>query len=269
MSVLYATLWLITSTYAAPLGFYSSTDACTAAAHEIHVPSAHVLCVPSDAARPLSLNYDSVPAEGTAATPKVTTPAPSAAETVAVDSAKVSTEGIPFVGSANAPVTMAYWYDYQCPFCRQLEETVMGRLMTDYVQPGKLKILFKNDTFLGPDSLTAALASDAVWESAPAEFYQWHKAMFDAQGPENSGWATKDKIIALTRTIPGIDAAKVEQLMTDHAAQYQEQIDAAAAEGDSMGIDGTPGAIIGKQSIAGAEDYQVFKADIDAALGVK
>ena len=145
----------------------------------------------------------------------------------------------------------------------------MGRLMTDYVQSGKLKILFKNYTFLGPDSLTAALASDAVWESAPAEFYQWHKAMFDAQGPENSGWATKDKIIALTKTIPGIDAAKVEQLMTDHAAQYQKQIDADAAEGDALGIDGTPEAIIGNQSISGAEEYQVFKADIDAALGSK
>lgn len=264
MSTLYTTLWLITSAYAAPLGFYGSTDACTVAAGQVHVPAkAQVVCVPSEVAMPLAPGSGAQPPAVMAPATAAVAPAP------VVDSSKVSSEGVPFVGDSNAPVTMAYWYDYQCPFCKQVEETVIGRLMTDYVQPGKLKILFKNSAFLGPDSLTAALASDAVWETAPDKFYQWHKAMFDAQGPENSGWATKDKIIALTQTIPGIDAAKVEQLMTDHAAQYQKTIDADAAEGTAMGVDGTPGTIIGKQLIDGAQGYDQFKADIDAALTSK
>ena len=69
--------------------------------------------------------------------------------TIAVDIAKVSQEGAPFIGDAKAPVAMAYWYDYQCPFCRENEVKVMPRLIADYVKPGKLKILFKDLAFLG------------------------------------------------------------------------------------------------------------------------
>jgi len=260
MSTLYTTLWLITSAYAAPLGYYGSADACNSAAGQVPLPAmAKVACVPSDTALPLALNYISPPS----------TREPAAAQTAPADSSKVSTDGVPFVGEPNAPVTMAYWFDYQCPFCRQLEESVIDRLIGDYVQTGKLKILFKDFAFLGPDSETAALASDAVWETAPDKFYQWHKAMFDRQGPENSGWATKDKIIALTKTIPGIDAAKVAQLMTDHAGQYKKTIAADAAEGSAMGVNGTPGAVIGKRLLVGAQPYLQFKSDIDAELGAK
>src|SRR5680860_129693 len=38
-----------------------------------------------------------------------------------VDISKVKTEGQPFIGNSNAPVTMAYWADYQCPFCKRFD----------------------------------------------------------------------------------------------------------------------------------------------------
>ena len=116
------------------------------------------------------------------------------------------------------------------------------------------------------DSQVAALAARAVWEAAPDKFYDWHRAMFDHQDEENAGWGTKDDIIALTKTIPGIDAAKVEQLMTDHAKDYQKEVEADGAEGAVMGISGTPGAIIGKQLILGAQAYERYKTAIDAGL---
>src|SRR5262249_35512991 len=155
----------------------------------------------------------------------------------------------PFIGDAKAPAVMAYWYDYQCPYCRDNEVKVMPQLIADYVKPGKLKILFKDFAFLGRDSQVAALAARAVWEVAPDKFYDWHRAMFDHQDEENAGWGTKDDIIALTKTISGIDAAKVEQFMTDHAKDYQKKIEADRDEGNAMGITGTPGVIIGKQLI--------------------
>jgi len=70
--------------------------------------------------------------------------------TAAADITKVSQQGVPFIGDPKASVVMAYWFDYQCPFCRENEEKVMPRLITDYVKPGKLKILFKDFAFLGP-----------------------------------------------------------------------------------------------------------------------
>ena len=191
------------------------------------------------------------------------------AQIPSVDVANVSTKGNPFVGSPTAMAVMAFWTDYQCPFCRQVETQVLPQLLTGYVNSGKLRIVFKDFQFLGEDSVTAGLASRAVWEVAPERFYDCHKAMFDRQDGENTGWGNKADILALTKTIPGIDAAKVEEFMSSHAARYQKEMDDDLAEGNSFGINGTPGAVIGKQLIVGAQPYGAFKAAVDAAQAPK
>ena len=61
----------------------------------------------------------------------------------------------------------------------------------------------------------------------------------------------------------------VEQLMKDHAAEYQKAIDADGTEGNAMGVSGTPGAIIGKQVIVGAQPVAQFKSAVDAVLSGK
>lgn len=183
----------------------------------------------------------------------------------AVDITKVKTTGEPFVGNPNAPVTVAYWFDYQCPFCRRFEEDAMTQIMKDYVNTGKVKVVFKDFQFLGPDSQTAGLAERAVWEVAPDKFYSWHKAMYDKQDNENGGWGNKADIIALTKSL-NIDSVKVEQLMTSKVSEYQKAMDADKAEGGAFGINGTPGTIIGKNLISGAQPYSAVKQLIDLAL---
>jgi protein-disulfide isomerase len=184
----------------------------------------------------------------------------------AADIAKVNLQGEPFIGDADAPVVVAYWFDYQCPFCRETEETILPDLIKDYVDTGKVRIVFKDFEFLGPDSHTAGAAARAVWETAPDKFRAWHKAMFDKQDDENAGWGKKDDIIALTKAIAGIDVAKVEELMTSRAADYDRAMQADAAEGNGMGVEGTPAFLIGKQMMVGAQPYRVLKAAIDQML---
>jgi len=183
-----------------------------------------------------------------------------------VDVAQVSLEGAPFVGDPAAPAIMAYWFDYQCPYCREVEKSVMPRLVSDYVKTGKLRIYFKDYQFLGPDSHTAGLAARAVWDVAPDKFYEWHAAIFAKQDSENSGWGTKDDILALTKSIAGIDAAKVEERMTSEESRYLQAMDADIREGSSMGISGTPGVVIGTTLIAGAQPYRYFKSAVETAL---
>jgi protein-disulfide isomerase len=262
-TTLYTTLWLITNAYAAPLGYYDSPEACKDVSGTLSFPApAQILCVPSGIALPLT--YDAA-----GQTPGSESPTGAPPATAAADIAKVSLADEPFIGDANAPVVMAYWFDYQCPFCKQEEETVLPRLIADYVDTGKVKIVLKDVTFLGPDSVTAGLASKAVWEIAPDKFREWHKAMFDKQDDENAGWGKKEDIIALTKTIAGIDAAKVEELMTSKAAAYQQAMDADASEGATMGVGGTPSFLIGKQMIVGAQPYDQLKAAVDGVLAGK
>jgi protein-disulfide isomerase len=180
--------------------------------------------------------------------------------------AKMSSATVPFIGNAKAPVVVTYWSDYQCPYCRVEEEDVLSRLIKEYVETGKVKVEFKEVTFIGPDSQTADLAGRAVWEVAPNRFFQWYKTVLSHQGAENSGWASKDNIIALTRTVPGIDADTVARLMTEHAAAYQKLIEADRAEAAAKGVVRVPAAIIGTQLILNAQPYVWYKTAIDSAL---
>lgn len=184
-----------------------------------------------------------------------------------VDVSKVKTEDEPFIGKQNAPVTIAYWYDYQCPFCQRNEEDTMPQIVKDYVDTGRVKVVFKDFQFLGPDSQTLGKYSRAVWETAPAKFYQWHKAIYDNQGAENTGWATEAKILSITTSVLGVgDTGKVAALVNAKGDEYQREMDVDKEEGATMGINGTPGTIIGKQLIEGAQPYAQFKAAIETAL---
>jgi protein-disulfide isomerase len=206
------------------------------------------------------LAYSGQPSAGESAAAQAPPPAPTS------DISKVNLEGEPFIGDANAPVVMAYWFDYQCPYCKQEEENVLPQLIKDYVDAGKVRIVFKDFAFLGPDSQTAGVAARAVWEAAPDKFRDWHRAMFDHQDDENAGWGNKDDVIALTKTIPGIDIAKIEELMTNRAADYSKAMEADATEGNAQGVGGTPSFLIGKHMIVGAQPYQSLKAAIDGVL---
>ena len=189
---------------------------------------------------------------------------------IAVDSAKVNTAGEPIVGDVNAPVTIAYWFDYQCPFCKQNEANNVSQIVKDYVNTGKAKIVFKDFAFLGKDSDTLGYAARAVWEVAPQKFYSWHSALFQNQGQENSGWATKDKIRSITASVlTSSETSRVMQLIDSNASKYQAAMDADKAEGAKNGVQGTPAMVIGTQMVSGAQPYAQFKAAIDAELAKK
>ncbi|MDE1965758.1 MAG: thioredoxin domain-containing protein, partial [Patescibacteria group bacterium] len=104
----------------------------------------------------------------------------------AVDIKNVDTSGSPFIGNANAPVTIAYWSDYQCPFCKQFDETTMQQLVTDYVNTGKAKIVFMDFQFLGPDSDQDAVFARAIWNLYPDKYQAWRTAWYADQQQENT-----------------------------------------------------------------------------------
>lgn len=182
------------------------------------------------------------------------------------DIKKIDIKNRPFIGDKDAPIIMAYWFDYQCPFCQRFDLGTLSDLTAQYITTGKLKVVFKDFSFLGPDSTTAALAAHAVWELSPENFLSWHKAMFQKQDAENGGWGNKQNIIALTKTIPGIDADKVSKLMEEKKAEYQKEMAADKAEADKFGINGTPAFILGKRLIVGAQPTDAFIQALDAEL---
>lgn len=186
----------------------------------------------------------------------------------AVNIKDVKLAGEPYVGNPNAPVTMASWEDYQCPFCKQFETATLPSLMTKYVNTGKLRIVFKDFEFLGSDSTADGQYARAVWDLYPDKFFAWRMAIFKQQPQENSLSAADNKahLEKITAEIPGLDVRKIETQIAANKAKYDAAMDADKQEGENFGINGTPGFIVGTTFIGGAEPLATFTSAIDAQL---
>lgn len=188
-----------------------------------------------------------------------------------VDIASVDANSGPFIGDPSAPATVAYYFDYQCPFCQQFEQQVMPQIISNYVDNGKAKVLIKDFQFLGQDSLDTAVFGRALFEAQPDLFYPWFVATFNAQDEEgDEGFGDLASNVALARTIPGLDVARVQALIAEKRDTYEAAIAADRAEGSSLGINGTPTVIVGDQLLSGMSPeqfYQTISAEIDENLG--
>ncbi len=188
-------------------------------------------------------------------------------EPLAVDISKVDIAGDPFIGNAEAPVTIAVWSDYQCPFCKNFEVGTLPQIVEKYVDTGKVKIVFMDFAFLGNDSDDAAAYSRAVWKLYPQQYSTWREAMYAAQDDEGDrGFGDAASIDTLTSKIAGIDSAKVAADVQANRAAYLALSDADREEALKFGINATPSFIIGTQTIKGAYPYATFEAAIEEAL---
>jgi protein-disulfide isomerase len=190
----------------------------------------------------------------------------SATQSVSINNVNTAEE--PYVGNPNAPVTLAYWSDYQCPYCKQFETEVLPTLMTQYVDTGEVKIVFKDFQFLGPDSDADGEYARAIWALYPDQYFAWRSAMYTTQPEENSLDAADNltRVEQVTASIPGIDLTKVETEVADNKTTYDAQMQADQEEGVSFGIQSTPSFIIGNQVIVGAQPLATFTAAINAQL---
>lgn len=185
--------------------------------------------------------------------------------TQAVDIAAVDTASSPSVGSADAPVVMAVWFDYQCPHCQRFEIETMPEVYANYVDTGKVRVVYKDYQFLGVDSEAAALLARAVYERHPEAYRAWLDAVM-AKHIADQSFGNLATLTTLTRTIPGIDADATLALMNEKKGEYQAAIAADRDEGTSFGISGTPAVIIGTTLLAGAYPYEQIVQYLDFEL---
>lgn len=199
------------------------------------------------------------------------------APALAVDIKNVKTDGDPYIGQANAPVTIAFWSDFQCPYCKAVEvggvpqiplTSAIPDLVKNYVDTGKVKLVFMDFVFLGNDSITAALYNRSVWKLYPSQYFAWRTAMYTAQDQEgDQGFGNAASIDKLDATIAGIDATKVASDVKANTSTYQALVDADRAELQKLTAQpATPTFIIGTELIPGAVPYETLKAAVDAVL---
>ena len=182
--------------------------------------------------------------------------------------AGVDLRGHPVAGSMDAPVDVYYWSDYQCPFCRRFERNTLPKLVETHVQSGTVRLVFVQYPYLGKSSMTAAVVDRCVWRQVRAErpraYWRWHATLFDEQGSENSGWASRDNLLDVTRGVEGVDANAVDDCMRERRSEIESSIREDVERASRFDIRGTPAFVLYNREedvagkITGAQPFDRF-----------
>jgi protein-disulfide isomerase len=167
----------------------------------------------------------------------------------------------PAIGPDDAPVTLEYYSDFQCPFCRRVAEEVLPVIVAEYVDSGQAQLRWRDFPGLGAESVQAALAARAAHEQG--RFWEYHDLLYAIQGQRGSGTYTPDRLLALARELD-LDAETFQENLA--SARGAEAIESDFAEGQRLGVTGTPTLIINGQAIVGAQPVSVYRSVIDEAL---
>lgn len=140
------------------------------------------------------------------------------------------------LGNPRAPVTLYEYGDLQCPSCAGFAQEELPGLISSYVRPGRLRIVYKPLDLIGSDSLRAARMAVAL--GAQHRLWQFVDLMYRNQGAENSGYVTDTYLKALASAIPGVRL--FHALEQRRSAQVNAEIARFAAEAHRLGLVATP-----------------------------
>jgi len=140
---------------------------------------------------------------------------------------EVDITGQPVLGQENAPVTVAEFGDFKCPSCKAWGETVYPQLVQDYIVSGDVKFSYVNVLFHGKESVLGSMAAESVYKQDPDVYWDFHKALFDAQPTENhdASWITTEKVLEIAKATPSINQEQLKQDVDQELTAEQVNID--------------------------------------------
>jgi len=163
----------------------------------------------------------------------------------------------PFKGPADAPVTLALFSDFQCPFCSQIPGLV-DQLLKAY--PKEVKFVYKEFPLVTIHQNAMPAARAAVAASKQGKFWEMHDKLFANQRalqPDNLKQYAKDI---------GLDAAKFEQDLA--SPDVQKEIDDDVRLAQQSQVSGTPTLFLNGKRVTN-RTFEGLKQMVEEALKQK
>jgi protein-disulfide isomerase len=184
----------------------------------------------------------------------------------------------PSLGSKSAKVTVVLFDDFLCPFCAALSgenkamtesmksrfgndwEPAMTNIRKDYVDSGKVKLVWKDAPYHGDQAVQVHAAGRCASEQG--KFWEFHDLVFSLYG-NAQGEYNKESLKKL-----GMDL----KLNTDkyniciESDKYMQTMRDAVTYAQSVGANGTPATFINGRLVSGAQPYAEFKKVIEEEL---
>ena len=174
--------------------------------------------------------------------------------------------GSPILGDPLAPITIVEFGDYQCHQCFNWFHNTKPELSREYIETGKVNLVFVDLAFLGRDSPKAAQASYCAEDQEM--YWEYHDILYTYQESKiDGGWANAERLKAFAFELE-LDMELFESCLD--SGKYSKRVDYNTQQARDHGVRGTPGFFIvgpdGQQQIAGAQPFSVFKQILDPMI---
>jgi len=157
----------------------------------------------------------------------------------------------PIAGNPKGDVSVVEFFDYRCPYCKQVEPSLEALLKEDR----QLRLVYKEMPVLGQASMIASKAALAARNQG--KYDDFHRALMNTKGQLDEAALFK---------IAGSVGLDIDRLKRDMAApEIEKAIKANLELADALDIRGTPGFVIGEEIVPGAVDLGTLKQLIAAA----
>ena len=162
----------------------------------------------------------------------------------------------PVLGNPAGDVTIVEFFDYRCPFCRQVEPW----LQTLIKQDSGVRLVQKEFPILGPASVYAAHVALAAWKQGKHTVF--HDELMAKEGNIDERNIHEDLIFQVAKSVDlDIDRMNIDMKSPDVEAEIQGTLEIAR----SLGLTGTPAFIVGTELVPGATDLSTFREMVDDA----
>lgn len=170
--------------------------------------------------------------------------------------------GSPIIGNPNAPITILEWGDYQCTFCYNFHQSSLNTILTDYVQSGQVKLVFKDFPLNGPDSILAAEA--AYCANDQGKYWSYHNELYTNWAGERTGWVNYNSLNQFAKSVD-LELEQFSSCLNEH--KYRQKVLELEKFGRDIGIDATPSFLIFNDEkiikIRGNQPIDAFRQAID------
>ncbi len=172
-------------------------------------------------------------------------------------------------GSANAPITMVEYASMTCPHCAAFQHDVVPKLTKDYIDTGKVRMIFREYPLDGAARLASAVArclsGDQYFSFIDLLFANQMNWIKDFDG---NGQLTKEDILTgleMMGRFAGMSKEKVDQCADNK--NNLALVDANWMEGmNKYGVNSTPTFFINGVKHEGEIPYAELQKDLDALL---
>jgi protein-disulfide isomerase len=196
--------------------------------------------------------------KGTASVKDTATP-PSGQDTVKAK--EISVDDDPYIGSADAPVTIVEFSDFQCPFCAGFYSSTFPQLKQDYIDTGKVKLVYRDFPLSNIHQYAEKAAEAANCAQEQGKYWEYSDILFKNQSDWNTVGVSKFKDYAAQL---GLNQDQFNSCLDSGSMAQEIQND--FNQGMNYGVSGTPSFFVNGDLVVGAQPFSVFQQKIDSLL---